>query len=222
MAWAELALAFVVFFVSHSLPLRPVVRSRIEGLVGRRAFLVVYSALSVAVLAWLIGAAERAPYVALWPWQAWQMHVPALVMLPACLIVALAVARPNPFSFGGRANETFDPDRPGLVRWCRHPLLAAMALWAAAHAIANGDLAHALLFGTFAAFALAGMKIIDRRRRREMGGGWRSLSNAVAASPLLPVPVSSKAFALRLAAGLGLYLGLLLLHPLVIGVSPLR
>ncbi|WP_417766813.1 NnrU family protein [Stappia sp.] len=221
MAWAELAIAFSVFFASHSLPLRPAVRSRAEGLVGRRTFLIAYSTLSVAVLAWLIVAAGRAPYVALWPWRAWQMHVPALVMLPACLLVALAIARPNPFSFGGRDNDTFDPDRPGLVRWCRHPLLAAMALWAAAHVIANGDLAHALLFGTFAAFALAGMKIIDRRRQREMGAGWLSLSDAVAASPLLPVPVSSKALALRLAAGLCLYLGLLLLHPLVIGVSPL-
>ena len=221
MAWAELVIAFAVFFISHSLPLRPVVRSRIEELIGRRAFLIAYSALSIAALVWLIGAAGRAPYVALWPWQAWQMHVPAAVMLPACLIVALAIARPNPFSFGGRANETFDPARPGLARWCRHPLLAAMALWAAAHVIANGDLAHALLFGTFAAFALAGMKIVDRRRRREMGAEWQSLSDAVAASPLLPVPVSTKGLALRLVAGLCLYLGLLLLHLPVIGVSPI-
>lgn len=221
MAWAELAIAFAVFFASHSLPLRPVMRGRVEGLIGRPAFLIAYSVLSMAVLAWLIGAAGRAPYVALWPWQAWQMHVPALVMLPACLIVALAIARPNPFSFGGGANEAFDPAHPGLARWCRHPLLAAMALWAAAHVIANGDLAHALLFGTFAAFALAGMKIIDRRRRREIGARWQSLSDAVAASPLLPARVSTKGLALRLVAGLCLYLGLLLLHPLVIGVSPL-
>lgn len=221
MAWAELAIAFAVFFASHSLPLRPVARSRVEGLIGRHAFLTAYSALSIAVLTWLIGAAGRAPYVELWPWQVWQMHVPALVMLPVCLIVALAIARPNPFSFGGRANETFDPERPGLARWSRHPLLVAMALWAAAHVTANGDLAHALLFGAFAAFALAGMKIVDRRRQREMGAGWQSLSEAVAASPLLPVPVSTKALALRLGAGLCLYLGLLLLHPVVIGVSPL-
>jgi len=38
--------------------------------------------------------------------------------------------------------------------------------------IANGDLAHAILFGTFAGFAALGMWVVDRRRRREMAETW--------------------------------------------------
>jgi uncharacterized membrane protein len=221
MAWVELAGAFVAFFASHSLPLRPAMRSRIEAGIGRTGFQTAYSALSLAILAWLIAAAGRAPYVALWPWQDWQVHVPAMAMLPACLIVALAIARPNPFSFGGRANATFDPAHPGIVRWCRHPLLVALVLWAVAHVVANGDLAHAILFGTFAVFALAGMVIVDRRRRRELGQRWGELAQAVATSPLVPVPRAPAVLVLRLAAGIALYGGLILLHPYLFGVSPL-
>ena len=35
--------------------------------------------------------------------------------------------------------------------------------------VPNGDLAHVILFGTFAGFALLGQRLIDRRKRREMG-----------------------------------------------------
>ncbi len=62
----------------------------------------------------------------------------------------------------------FDPANPGIVRLCRHQLL--LALWAASHAVPNGDLAHLILFGTIAIFAVLGTRLVDRRRQREMGG----------------------------------------------------
>src|SRR3546814_17919639 len=100
-------------------------------------------------------------------------------MAVVCLILALAIGRPNPFSFGGTNNAAFDPARPGIVGWIRHPLLAALALWAGAHAFANGTLAHVLMFGIFAAFALVGGPLIDRRRQRDMGPEWpRSIGRA--------------------------------------------
>jgi uncharacterized membrane protein len=141
-------------------------------------------------------------------------------MLPVCLVLALAVARPNPFSFGGTDNGRFDPARPGIVRLHRHPLLLALALWAAAHAIPNGDLAHVSLFGMFAAFAVIGMRLIDRRRQREMGQAWQALHEAVAAAPLWPSSLTGGT-AVRLVAGFGLYAALIWLHPIIIGVSPL-
>ena len=107
------------------------------------------------------------------------MYVPLTKMLPVCLIIAVTIGRPNPFSFGGARNERFDPSRPGIVRVTRHPLLLALALWAAAHVAPNGDLAHGVLFGTFAAFALLGGCLIDRRRQREMGTGWHRLLSKV-------------------------------------------
>ncbi|MBZ0227983.1 MAG: NnrU family protein [Bauldia sp.] len=70
-----------------------------------------YSLSSLAVLVWLVGAARRAPHVPLWHWAPWRDYVPLASMLPVCLILALAIARPNPFSFGGARNDSFDPDR---------------------------------------------------------------------------------------------------------------
>lgn len=66
-------------------------------------------------------------------------------------------------------NESFDPARPGIVRLHRHPLLLPPALRATAHVVPNDDLAHVILFGTFAGFAMLGRRLIDRRKRREMG-----------------------------------------------------
>ena len=219
MDWAEYALAFAAFFLTHSLPVRPPVRPWLVARLGHAGFGLGYSALSLGILAWLIGAAGRAPYLPLWPWAAWQTHVVPAVMLPVCLILALAVARPNPFSFGGAANDRFDPARPGIVRLTRHPLLLALALWAGAHLLANGDLAHALLFGTFAGFALLGMRLIDRRKRRETGAAWARLEAARCRGPLRPA--SWPGVVLRLGLGGVLYAALVWVHPWLFGVSPL-
>ncbi|NNU82013.1 NnrU family protein [Halovulum dunhuangense] len=221
MGWAEYALAFAAFFATHSLPVRPPLRPRLVARLGAVGFGVAYSALSLGVLAWLIGAAGRAPHVPLWDWAPWQNHLVLSVMLPVCLILALAIARPNPFSFGGARNDRFDPARPGIVRLTRHPLLLALALWAAAHLSANGDLAHVILFGTFAGFAVFGMRLVDRRRRREMGAAWDRLDSARRRARLLPPPVSWGGAAIRLALGIALHAGLVWLHPWLFGVSPL-
>ncbi|WP_281827145.1 NnrU family protein [Jannaschia rubra] len=219
MGWAELVAAFAAFFVSHSVPLRPPVRARLVGVLGRRGFTLAYSALSLAALVWLIVAAGRAPFVQVWPRLGWQPWVPLLAMAGACALLALAIGRPNPFSFGGPSTG-FDPARPGVVRVVRHPLLVAMALWAGAHLVPNGDLAHVLLFGSFAGFALLGIRIVDRRRRRIMGPEvWDGLAAEVRAHP--PRPASWGGAAVRLGAAAALYLVLIALHPAVIGVSPL-
>ncbi len=219
--WIEFAAAIAVFFLSHSLPMRPAVRARGVEYLGRGGFGLLYSALSIAALAWMIGAAGRAPFVQLWPRQTWQTLVPLIAMALACLIAAFSIARPNPFSFGG-GSSGFDPARPGIVRWLRHPMLAALALWAASHMVPNGDLAHVLLFGIFAAFAVLGMRLVDRRKQRQMGvAQWAALRRAAGAGPFVPRPVSSAHAAIRFGIAAALYVTLIVLHPVVIGVSPL-
>ncbi|MFP5511405.1 MAG: NnrU family protein, partial [Alphaproteobacteria bacterium] len=117
-------------------------------------------------------------------------------------------------------DDRFDPARPGMVRVWRHPLLMALALWAAAHVVPNGDLAHVILFGTFAAFALLGGRLIDRRKRREMGPEWQRMRDRVSDAPFLS-PSASGGTLLRVAAGGALYGALLWAHPFLFGVSPL-
>lgn len=219
MGWNEFAFAFAAFFLTHSIPIRPPLRPWAVARLGHAGFGIAYSALSLGVLAWLIAAAGRAPYVPLWDWAPWQNHVVLAVMLPVCVILSLAIARPNPFSFGGAQNDRFDPASPGIVRLTRHPLLLALGIWSAAHILPNGDLAHVILFGTFAGFAMLGGRLVDRRRQREMGQRWHDLRAALSECPAsLSLTADT---VLRLAAGLMLYAGLIWLHPLVIGVDPL-
>ena len=222
MSWTAFAAVFAAFFLTHSLPVRPAVKSRLTASIGARGFGTGYSLLSLAMLTLLIWSAGQAPVVQLWSQAPWQRHVVQSGMLLVCLILALAIARPNPFSFGGAHNDRFDPARPGIVRWTRHPILLALALWAGLHLLPNGDLAHVILFAVLGGFAIAGRALIDRRKRRDMGDGqWQSLHAATMDAPLIHAPAAWGAIATRLIIGLLAYLALLWAHPLVIGVSAL-
>ncbi|MBX9700005.1 MAG: NnrU family protein [Acetobacteraceae bacterium] len=209
--WGEYAAAWAVFLASHMLPARPALRGPIVAALGERAFLTAYSVLSVLILAWMIGAAGRAPFVPVWGWAWWQAWVVNAAMVAACLLAALGVGVPNPFSIAGAGNDRYDPARPGVVALTRHPVLWALALWSGGHLAPNGDLAHLLLFGSFATLSLLGMRALDARRRASWGtarfaalrprGGYR--------------PDTARIF-----AGLALWALLAGGHTAVIGVPP--
>lgn len=216
--WAEFAAALAVFLVSHAVPVRPPVRPWLIARLGRTGYFAAYSLLSIAILVWLIGAAQRAPYEAVLPhWQILRW-APLLAMPLACLLAAGGMAAQNPLSFGGLGRRPFNPEYPGILAVSRHPLLAALALWAGSHLLANGDLAHVILFGLFAGFAVMGMKLIDKRQQRSLGEAeWRALARNTALfrlSALRFQPVHA-------AAALAAFLLLLLMHMPVIGYSPL-
>lgn len=217
MGWFEYIMSAAAFLVTHSIPLRPKVRRPIETWIGQRMFLMLYSALSIAALAWLIIAAGRAPFVELWVWEPWQLLAPQIGMALVCLIAALSLGRPNPFSFGGARNAEFDPANPGIVGWMRHPLLVAMAIWAGAHVVPNGDLAHVLMFGTFALFALLGIVMIDRRRKRVMLAEWLALK---AETAHWPRPRLTPNNVIRVALAALTYALLVWTHPLLFGAYP--
>lgn len=214
--WVIYIFAILVFFLTHSIPVRPANKAKVVAQLGARSFTLSYSALSIAALSFVIYAANRAPIVELWPWAPWQNHVTLLAMAVSVTIAALAIARPNPLSFGGRYNLSFDPQAPGIVGWMRHPLLVALLIWALGHLVPNGNLAHVILFGIFAGFSFLGMRIIDRRQKRILGAEeWQRLS-----STTRHIRLSANGL-VRLAIGAGVYALLILLHGPVIGAYPL-
>lgn len=219
-SWTNYIAAFAVFFASHMVLVRPPVRPVLVSTLTPRGFSLAYSLLSIVILWWLIEAAAAAPYIELWGWQPWQNDVPRAVMLPVCVILAFGVAVPNPFSFGGVNNSRFNPEKPGIVKWIRHPVLMALFLWSAAHLVPNGDLAHVILFSAFALFSLLGMKLIDRRRQRELGDQWSALL-AASRNASARKAISLRALFLRGSAALLAYGALALLHPYFAGVDPL-
>lgn len=226
--WDELILAFVIFFLSHIIPARPAIREWLIRHIGKTLYFGTHSALSIFLFGWLIAAAGRAPHVVLWHFSSWQMWIPNVAMPFACLLLAFGIAAPNPLSIASHNDETFDPDRPGIVGVTRHPVLWATALWTFAHAIPNGDLSHALLLGVFGAFSLLGMLAIDARKQRVLGATeWRRLSRRTSLVPFAALATggsrlsSRKIDLFRLGAAAGLYVGFLALHERVIGVSPI-
>jgi uncharacterized membrane protein len=183
----EFFAALAVFVLAHSVPARPVLRGQLVDALGRRTYLTLYSALSLALLAWLISAAIRAPEIVIWqqaPWQA----ILALIAAPIALALIFAgLIKPNPLSVSFRA-EGYDPARPGLLGITRHPVLWGFGLWGGAHIVSNGDLVSIILFGAMTFFALFGTITLDRRKVRTMGEAeWRRLAAGTANVPFIAI-----------------------------------
>lgn len=165
--WLEFLLAFVAFMAAHVVPVR--LKGPLVALVGHRIYVAGFSLLSLGLLYWLIVAAGRAPHIEIWPQEGWSRWLVNIAMPIAFLAGAT----------GGMAG-----------------ILTGFILWAGTHLIANGDLAHLILFGLMLAYALAGL---------------------ARARPALHVKLTPT----RIAIGLGLWAAIWHLHTAVIGVSPL-
>ncbi len=115
----EFLAALAGFLAAHLVPALPAVRARLVGALGRGTYLALYSAASLALLAWLVAAARRADTVPLWnpaPWQGW---VPVLAMPLALWLLIAGLAAPNALSVSLR--RPVEGARAGIVGVTRHP-----------------------------------------------------------------------------------------------------
>jgi len=222
----EFLLALGVFLLSHMIPSRTGLRHQLTATIGERRYLLLYSIVSIALLAWLISAAHRAPFVPLWDLAQWEYYVPIALMLPASMLFVGGLFVPNPLSISF-SRASFDPARPGLIGITRHPLLWAFALWSFTHLFPNGDLVSVILFGGFTLFSLAGMALVDRRKRKALGDEWRGLAAQTSIIPLAALVLrrasvrwSAAALVTTVVGGAALYFVLLGLHPILFGVDP--
>lgn len=223
----QLILAVVVFLLTHMIPALPRLRAGLVASMGRRVYLGAYSVLSLVVLAWVGHAYAQAPYVPLWDHEPRLAWVPAVVMFPALLLVTAGLVRPNPLSLGRAAG--YDPARPGVLAVVRHPVPWGLALWAAAHMAANGDVAAWILFGLLLILSLGGMAGLDAKKKRQLGEAeWRRLAAPTSAWPFQALLAGRVRPRLRATGGTvmivviaaALYRLILALHEPVIGVSP--
>jgi len=222
----ELVLAVCAFLLTHAIPALKPVRAALVAVAGERTYLVVYSTVSIAVIVWFGWAYADAPYVEIWAYRPWTAWVPVVVMPFACVLVVAGLSAPNPLSISF-VRGAFDPARPGVVAVTRHPLMWGLVLWSGAHVLPNGDVASLILYGLLTVLSLVGPPSIDRKRRARLGEAeWNRLAVPTSNVPFAAV-CSGRARvsiddigAARIAASLGLYVGLLVLHPAVIGVSP--
>lgn len=225
MDWIEFVTALALFFVSHRIPALMGIKAPLTAALGQRGYHVVFSLTSTVLLVWVVLAAGRAPVISLWDQALWHRWAVNIAMPFALALMVFGTAAPNPFAFEGRARG-FDPARPGIVGLTRQPLLWGLALWSGAHLLANGDLAHAVLFGSFAAFSLLGLALVERRRARAMGPEtWQSLTASTSLVPCAALicgrwrPGTAPSLP-RTVLWIVIWAGLWHFHAPLIGVSP--
>ncbi|MDY0873211.1 NnrU family protein [Dongia rigui] len=224
--WGEFAAALALFFLSHGISASPRLRQMLRHHLGRRCYGALYGTLSLIIFYWLIQSAGRAPYVELWGTAPWQYLVPHIAMPIACLLLACGIGVVNPFSLGGTAGP-FSPRAPGIAGVTRHPLLWAVILWAMAHLFPNGDVAHLLLFASLGLYGVVGTLLFDARRRAAWGPSqWLAFSAHTSWLPgwaLMTGRWRGDVRQLpwrRLIAAMGLYVGILFSHAIIIGATP--
>ncbi|HBK90433.1 MAG TPA: NnrU family protein [Parvularcula sp.] len=213
--------AAALFLLAHLLPAAPGVRPRLVALLGERFYLAAYSALSLALLLFVAVAAIRAPAILLWTAPAWTHVVPLAVMPFAFMLIGAGLAAPNPLSVS-LSTATFNPQAPGVAGVLRHPVLWGFGLWSAAHIPPNGVLGQAFFFAVMTAFAVAGGRRLDRKRRLTLGPeAWAAIDKARRASS--PRCLFEKRTLLGAAIGFFLYAGFLAYwHELLFGVDPMQ
>jgi len=224
----EFWIALIIFIGSHGIIARGPVRKIAVNYIGEKTYLIAYSLLSLVLLIWLIAAAIDAPRTVLWPWIHELYWMPNILMPFAFILLSAGFTTANPLSIAPRS-VNFDPARPPLtVVVTRHPVMWGFFLWAFSHIFPNGEFPLAMMFGLFALFALAGTKMIDRKRQRQLGmEKWRQLSANT--TPLLLTASTLWKGRLRLTKGdmagiligLVLYAGFFHAHQALFGISPM-
>lgn len=166
-------------------------RSRTIDRLGANAWKGLYSLVSgigLVLIIWGFGLARQQP-VQVWSPPTGMRHLASLLILVSFVLLAAAYVP------GNRIRARL-----------RHPMVLGVKLWALAHLLANGNLAHITLFGAFLVWA-----VLDFRAAR---GRDRLAGTA-------PEPGSAGATGVTVAIGVGAWIAFSLwLHGLLIGVRP--
>jgi uncharacterized membrane protein len=143
-----LIVGLVLFLGVHSVTIvAPALRARTIHRLGEGAWKGLYALVSLVgfgLICYGFGLARQAPVVLYSP-PIWLRHVALILMLPVFPLIIAAYL-------------------PGRIKTAaKHPMLAAVKLWAFAHLLANGLLADVLLFGAFLAWAVVDRISLKRR-----------------------------------------------------------
>jgi uncharacterized membrane protein len=165
-------------------------RSRVAGRIGEWPWKGIHSVVALVglvLIVWGYGLARQHPLHVYEP-ATWMRHITLLLMVPVFPMLLAAYL-------------------PGRIQSAlKHPMLAAVKLWAAAHLIANGTLPDIILFGSFLVWAVADRISLKHRVQRFVPGA----------------PPSSANDAIAVVGGLLLYVAFILgVHKWLIGVSPI-
>ena len=163
-------------------------RDRLAGAMGEKAYVGVYSVVSIVLLVLLVRAYNATvPTALLWPTVDLLRLVPLVLMPLALLLVIGGVVTRNPTSVGVVLESGAEVPVVGVMRITRHPVQCGILVWSVSHLLANGDLPSLLFFGSFALVSGYGMVLIDRRKQRVFGDGWSAFRDATSLVPFAAI-----------------------------------
>jgi len=182
-------LGLVLFLGVHTLTTQRGLRARLIAASGEPLYKIGYalaSLLGLVLIVWGFADYRATGWIDVWHPPKVLKHVAVALMLPSVILVVASYLR-------GR-----------IYMALKHPMLAGVKLWAAAHLLANGDLGSIILFGSFLAWAV--FDRISLKRRADAG-----------APPIQVGGIGNDLIAV--AVGAVAYLALaFVFHPVVIGV----
>lgn len=189
MGLAVMVLGLGLFLGVHTVPAQRGLRTRLIASMGEGGYKAGYalvSVLGIVLIAWGFAHYRATGWVDVWNPPRALKHITIALMLPAVILVVAAFMRGH------------------IYTALKHPMLAGVKLWAAAHLLANGDLGSIILFGSFLGWAV--FDRISLKRRSDAGGP--------------PIPVGGWGNdMIAVAVGIVVYLALAFaFHPVVIGV----
>ncbi|MEM0908582.1 MAG: NnrU family protein [Pseudomonadota bacterium] len=144
-------LGLLIFLGSHSLPMAVGLHKRLKAIGGDIAYRIVYSVVSLGGLiliaegykAWRY--VDGAPFLYFPP--PFLSHIALLLMAFSFILFVATYGKSH------------------IKKVVKHPMLAAVKIWAFAHLLANGDAAGVVLFGSFLAWAVVDRISVKRRER---------------------------------------------------------
>ena len=133
---------------------------------GEKTWKAIYSVLAIGGFVLIVygyGDSRLTP-ITLWSPPVWTRHLAALLTLFAFILLAAAYVPKNP-----------------IKAKLGHPMLLGTKVWAAAHLLANGNVADVLLFGSFLVWAILCFRAAKKRDRvsgtvYESGPVWTMLA----------------------------------------------
>ena len=161
--------AAVAFVGAHFLLSHPL-RKPVVSVVGERAFGGIYSVVSIATLAWLIAAFDRAPPTPpLWSVGDGLWAVVTVVMLLASILLMGSLIR-NPAFPGVRMSSA--PEPRGVYAITRHPMMWSFALWGLCHMAVFPVARNLVLSGSLTFLALVGSALQDLKKKGLQPSTW--------------------------------------------------
>jgi len=185
---SNLVIGAVLWIVTHLGIINSGVRPVLVSKLGKRAYTLIYSLISFAVLIFLIMSFNRLETnTLLWtpvPLFRWL----AIILMPVALIFAVGTfMTSNPTIVGQMHKLGSFGKGQGLIRITRHPFQWSVIIWSLTHIIANGELGSLIFFGALLAVSAIGTLTMDKKKAERIGEDWHKFADVTSNVPFAAI-----------------------------------